>query len=220
MKIEEYLTKLGRLSAVKTKIIRRLWDQGSSFPRGWVKSSELLKLTNQKYFDRRVRELRDELGCDIENSTCDGEHAYRLSSFSINISNPRSYLTASQKKVLLENSDHTCSICGTKGQGGVRGLQADHKIPLKRGGSHEIQNWQVLCVECNVGKRSACAGCNLDCQKCPWAFPESTGLILTTAIDRDAHRFLNDLAKKESKTVGDILNKIIWNYKESNFKAN
>ena len=57
----------------------------------------------------------------------------------------------------------------------MRGLQADHKVPLSRGGAQEIENWQALCNECNVVKRRACEGCNDDCQECAWAFPEKFG---------------------------------------------
>lgn len=78
MSLEEYLGNLPtkkRLSEVKQKIIKRLWgDENISFPKPWVSSKELLELTGQKYFDRRTRELRDELGCDIE-SQYSKEHA-------------------------------------------------------------------------------------------------------------------------------------------------
>lgn len=216
MKIEDYFKSLGKLSEVKKNIITRLWKEGSSFPKGWVKSSELLKLTKQKYFDRRVRELRDETGCDIETSTFNGEHAYRLASAKLKVSNPRLYLSASQKKKLLENSQHTCAVCGIRQTSGIRGLQADHKIPLQRGGSHDIANWQILCVECNVGKRSACAGCNLDCHQCPWAFPELVGIKTTFSLEKNLHNFLNNHAKKNSISIGSLITDILLEFKKIN----
>ena len=69
---QEYYQKLlerQNLSEVKYNILKTLWDSGDNFPKEWIKSSELLEITNQKYFDRRARELKDELGCDIETDS-------------------------------------------------------------------------------------------------------------------------------------------------------
>ena len=111
MNFKEYIAGIqGKTSVVKHKILERLWAEGKDFPRGWVRSSELLDLTGQKYFDRRVRELRDEDGCDIEQGTLAGKHVYRLVSTSMEISNPRAYLTASQKKGLFEAANNRCAV--------------------------------------------------------------------------------------------------------------
>jgi 5-methylcytosine-specific restriction endonuclease McrA len=206
MRFDDYVKSLGRsLSEVKEKILRKLWDEGKSLPRGWVRSSALLAVTRQKYFDRRVRELRDELGCDIETGTAGGEHAYRLRSTRIDVANPRAYLSESQKRQLFENSKHRCAVCGGQFEAGLRGLQADHKIPLKRGGQHGEENWQPLCVECNVGKRRACAGCNLDCRKCPWAFPDQVGKRIVLAIPADIDSAARARAAQTGKSVNQVL---------------
>ena len=72
MTIEEYLELLPskrKLSEVKIKILTRLWGKTTdNFPKPWVASAELLELTGQKYFDRRTRELRDQVGCDVEST--------------------------------------------------------------------------------------------------------------------------------------------------------
>jgi hypothetical protein len=40
---EEYMGQVGKLSEVERTMIKRLWEEGESdFPRGWVRSSELL----------------------------------------------------------------------------------------------------------------------------------------------------------------------------------
>lgn len=206
MRFAEYKQSLGNdLSDVKSAILERLWNEGKSFPRGWVKSSTLLALTKQKYFDRRVRELRDELGCDIETGTVAGEHAYRLLSARLNVSNPRAYLSGTQKRQLFEAAKHKCSVCGRQFAAGVRGLQADHKIPLKRGGSHEDLNWQPLCVECNVGKRRACAGCELNCKQCPWAFPEKVGRRVMLTLPADIESAAQEQAARSGKSVIQVL---------------
>lgn len=184
MSLDTFLrTKVKKnLSDVKIKILDALWNNGDTFPREWVSSSDLLALTNQKYFDRRTRELRDELGLNIETKHINGEHHYRLVSDEISDSNPRFYLTETQKRALFETQRNMCQICGKVAEAGLRGLQADHKVPLIKGGTHDADNWQSICVECNVAKRRACQGCNDDCNTCAWAFPEKSGMPLTLRL--------------------------------------
>jgi 5-methylcytosine-specific restriction endonuclease McrA len=140
MDFEAYLAQLPTpkpLSEVKLKILRRLWHQDMvPFPKPWVSSSELLELTQQSYFDRRARELR-ELGCDIESHYHEAfkEHAWRLNSSQLSTPKHRDYLTKSQKQHLFEQHNFTCAICGQSATPGLRGLQADHKRPLSRGGT-------------------------------------------------------------------------------------
>jgi 5-methylcytosine-specific restriction endonuclease McrA len=172
MGFEEYIAQIENrpghrpLSAVKRAILERLWSGD------WVTSAGLLELTSQKYFDRRIRELRDETGCDIETGRHDGQHAYRLVSTGLSGGNTRKYLGARQKKELFSRYRYKCAVCRRELNPGDSRIQADHKVPLIRGGSHNERNWQLLCVECNVSKRGACAGCKLNCQECPWAYPE------------------------------------------------
>lgn len=152
---ENYLSALPkkkRLSKVKLIILKRLWvSDDFDFPKPWVPSTELLELTGQKYFDRRTRELRDELGCDLESSYIPefSGHAWRLKSSMIAPPMEREYLTESQRSSLFSNCSNTCATCGKTVAAGVRGLQADHKIPLSRGGGNELTNWQALCHNCN-----------------------------------------------------------------------
>ncbi len=210
MRFKVYLTSLDcRLSRVKVLILNRLWDEGVEFPRGWVTSEELLSLTQQKYFDRRVRELRDETGCDIVTAQRGTDHLYRLNSARVNSTKPRRYLTESQKRVLFETHNYRCTVCGCIVSPGVRGLQADHKIPLSRGGTHETTNWQPLCVECNVAKRRACAGCNLDCLRCPWAFPERVGRLVQLTLSVEVEAKLQAIAQQSSRPVSEVLLDII-----------
>ena len=181
----EYTIQIeGNLSEVKRKVLEALWGKGDSFPKDWIQSSALLKITNQKYFDRRIRELRDQQGCDIETKHIDGHHCYRLNSASLKSSNPRFYLNATDKKKLFSTAESKCQVCGVKMEAGVRGLQADHKVPLIRGGTHGTSNWQALCNECNVAKRRACQGCTDDCLVCPWAFPDKSGAPVAVRLNR------------------------------------
>lgn len=214
MNFEAYINHLsGRnISAVKRKILLRLWEEGTRFPRGWVKSEELLSRTGQKYFDRRVRELRDEVGCDIETGRFDGEHAYRLLSTTVVAGKPRGYLATTEKAELFRAADNRCAVCAGQFSAGVRGLQADHKIPLVRGGLHDPSNWQPLCVECNVGKRWACSSCLIDCQVCPWAFPERVGHRLIVQIPRQVEYSLKALSQASGKSLSACVAEAVAQY--------
>ncbi|MDH0357101.1 HNH endonuclease signature motif containing protein [Morganella sp. GD04133] len=208
---ESYLSTLPskrRLSEVKLTILKRLWwSDDVEFPKPWVSSAELLELTGQKYFDRRTRELRDQLGCDLESSYIAelSGHAWRLKSKVISPPIDREYLTESQRLKLFSIHDNTCAVCGKRVAAGIRGLQADHKIPLSRGGGNELTNWQALCHNCNVGKRRACEGCTDNCRTCSWAFPEKLGITTMLHLSAD---MLNK-AQQLSDTKGISFDEIV-----------
>lgn len=193
-----------KLSDVKALLLKELWGSSEGFPKKWVKSSVLLAKSNQKYFDRRLRELRDSAGIDIETKPIDGEHCWRLNSANIGQVNDRTYLTNSQKKNLFDTAGNKCSICGKVALAGIRGLQADHKIPLIKGGTNDLSNWQALCNECNVAKRGVCKDCDLDCNTCTWAVPEKTGFNFTIKIPVELK---NELDKRNIKT--DAVEKLL-----------
>jgi len=215
MQLKDYIKQLpsGRsLSDVKMKILSKLWGKDSdSFPKPWVSSDELLKLTGQKYFDRRTRELRDQLGCDIESSYRQefSGHAWRLQSSKIAPPQNRDYLTNKQKEQLFHQYSYACATCGTVTASGLRGLQADHKIPLSRGGDNAITNWQPLCNNCNVGKRRACVGCTLDCQSCSWAFPEKVGIPALVSLDEETLRKAQNIMDAEGLSLSELIHQAV-----------
>lgn len=53
---------------------------------------------------------------------------------------------------VFERDNYRCQICGRGAQDGVT-LEVDHIIPRAKGGSNNINNLQVLCFDCNRGKR-------------------------------------------------------------------
>ena len=168
------------LSAVK-ELILKLLDSGE-----WVSSKALLQATKQKYFDRRTRELKDELGYDIELKNIAGEPHYRLASKNRSPSKVRTYLGAKEKRRLLETLSKTCSLCGKNGAVG-KDLVLDHRMPLIRGGGGSTDNFQILCRECNNQKRTQCKSCTFDCQKCYLAFPEKFPRGITLRPDNSDH---------------------------------
>jgi len=211
MNLNSYIKSLPtkrKLSEVKVKIITRLWgNESDDFPKPWVSSEELLKLTDQKYFDRRTRELRDQLGCDVESSYIEkfNGHAWRLKSSNLAPPQDRDYLTQSQKDKLFKDNNFTCVTCGLKISAGIRGLQADHKVPLSRGGSNELTNWQPMCNNCNVGKRRACEGCSLECKTCSWAYPEKFGVKTMVSISEKTLRRVDSYSNKTGTTRDKVM---------------
>ena len=214
MNFEDYLTSLPkRVKGVKAKILKELWATGEpTFPREWVLSSRLLELTGQKYFDRRIRELRDEVGCDIQTGRKHGHSAYRLNSSGLGKFNPRGYLSVSQRNQLFREYNHRCAVCDREIPQGEKGLQADHKVPLIRKGKHELSNWQPLCTECNVAKRRACQGCRLECKTCSWAFPAEMGTSVVIRLDRKLHSQLSETDLGSPKGIEDYVTKCLEHY--------
>ena len=179
-------------------MLKCLFDRGSSFPRDWVPREELHNLVNQSDYRRRLTELGDEFGVHIERQS--GTNSYRLSSMTLRPANPRSYLSATQKKALFIHDRYCCRICGRVDlENAEKSLQADHKIPLAHGGTHSSENWQTLCYNCNVGKRRACENCTNDCKECVWAFPEIHGIrIICSLTPQKLQSIINVGIKKEN----------------------
>lgn len=194
MSFEEYCAKIqerqamlrskglkSNITTAQWKLLQCLFERGESLPREWIPREELHNLIGQSDYRRRITELI-ELGIDIELKS--GSNMYRLRSLELNQSNPRTYLSAAQKKALLENNNYTCQICGKIDElNKNKSLQADHRIPLSRNGTHAMINWQTLCKDCNVGKKRACVDCIQECDKCVWAFPEKHGIRVILSLE-------------------------------------
>jgi hypothetical protein len=91
-------------------------------------------------------------------------------------------------------------------------LQADHKIPLIRGGKNEPGNWQPLCVDCNVSKRRACEGCTLDCKQCPWAFPDSLKNSLVVPLPTGLYERLERMSASRQKSKVSLVAEAVEEY--------
>lgn len=195
---------LAHLSKTKGKIITALW------PGEWVRSSRLLELTGQKYFDRRIRELKDESGFDIEAKVVSGAWSYRLKSHAVRFEErQRQYPNAQERRAVIKRDGIQCSICGymppnreLKGY-----LQFDHKIPFhERNGKTRLDNLQLLCTRCNVIKRRACQICPLPtCANCAYAYPEKFGGIYVIGISKQARVRYASLAKSKNIRIEDII---------------
>jgi 5-methylcytosine-specific restriction endonuclease McrA len=168
--LDLYLLAFPRLSVSKYVLIKELWGQDSDpFPKPWVEGKRLMEITEQKNYDRRVRELKDEMGFDIESASNNSKHCYRLKSVSRTTSHIRINVTTKIKEELFINYNNQCNFCGDPG---TKKIQADHRIPVIRGGKNNIENLQPLCSHCNIIKRNSCSGCEDNCQNCSLAYPE------------------------------------------------
>jgi 5-methylcytosine-specific restriction endonuclease McrA len=63
--------------------------------------------------------------------------------------NASGVFTGLEWAALLESYGHRCGYCGASGQ-----LQADHRIPLSRGGTNSIANIIPACGPCNQRKQA------------------------------------------------------------------
>jgi hypothetical protein len=168
--LDIYFMGIHPLNTVRFQIIKELWHRDSDdFPKPWVSIKKLIEITGQKNTDRRVRALRDELGCHIESGYYNSEYCYRLTSDFKAKTNIRKDLNKKDREELLKKHFYKCMVCANPG---TKKLQIDHKVPLIRKGTNEIENLQVLCSHCNIIKRNSCSGCEDDCQNCALAYPE------------------------------------------------
>jgi Homing endonuclease associated repeat/HNH endonuclease len=56
-----------------------------------------------------------------------------------------------QRAIVLMRDSAKCRLCAASPQSGAR-LHVDHIVPWSRGGETVIENLQVLCEQCNIGK--------------------------------------------------------------------
>lgn len=194
------------ITEAQWSMLKMLWDaQGQ-----WVDRELLHSLVQQSDYRRRLTELQDERGIDIERRQNGKSFEYRLATTKLNQAFPRAYLSQSQKKKLFEREEFTCQICGAMDpENNNSMLQADHRIPLKRGGGHSAENWQTLCGDCNVGKRRACQDCNLPCYSCTWAFPDQWGVRAVIPLSNADHQRLNAAGIRTPEEISVFLMKSV-----------
>jgi 5-methylcytosine-specific restriction endonuclease McrA len=205
---DEYVSSLNcRITrdGAKWKMLRALYEKEGNY----ISSDKMMEISgNQPEFARRLRELRDNCGANLEavNSR------WRLIDRNILESTEREYLTASQKKKLFETANYCCQICGDGPmKPGSRGLQADHRIPVISGGSSKFpDNWMALCWLCNIIKRRMVQGWKGEWESCPWAFPEKFDVILQVPISNNTFEKLRNeghTTESISKILGEFIEK-------------
>lgn len=59
----------------------------------------------------------------------------------------RPFISKKVRTAVYERDDYRCVACGSTGN-----LSVDHIVPWSRGGEHTMDNFQTLCLPCNIRK--------------------------------------------------------------------
>lgn len=206
-------------------ILEALWPHNHSIPGPVVPIKRIREIIDayrkladpnaENYKDpaRRIRELQGEEGIiglqKISNSI-----GTRYQLIHLNLEpkrDPRCRLPNEIWEKILIKYDCRCANCG-RHEIEIR-LDQDHKIPRLRGGGDNEENWQPLCKECNNFKSVSCRGCKLNCQYCPWAFPETYSQV---RMDEKNISRVRTLSIIKNVSPSFILNTIIEEYFSQN----
>lgn len=126
-----------------------------------VGAKELQKIARISEWARRIRELRDQEGMDIQthNDRSDLKPGqYVLMSLKPRTSFGRGIAADQRTRILIRNG-MTCQICGV-GAGEPypddsskkARLHVDHVTPLSQGGTNDDANLRTTCSRCNEGR--------------------------------------------------------------------
>lgn len=63
----------------------------------------------------------------------------------------RTHIPRGLRKEVFKRDNYTCVECGASKDDGAT-LHIDHKIPVSKGGTDELDNLQTLCSKCNLNK--------------------------------------------------------------------
>ena len=63
----------------------------------------------------------------------------------------RTHIPRGMRHEVFKRDNYTCCECGARKSDGAT-LHIDHKIPVSKGGSDELDNLQTLCSDCNLNK--------------------------------------------------------------------
>ena len=205
-------------------LLEELWPIGHGIPGPYVREDQLRASIDRyrrdrhsgiepykPYIDvfRRLRELQGEEG--ITGIGREGK-TYQLVSLALSEKRiPRIKLADADWEQILEKYQHRCLVC-SRSEPEVR-FQQDHKIPRMRGGGNELSNWQPLCDECNNFKSTSCRGCQLECEKCSWAYPEQFAPL---RLSSDNISQLRAAAANNNSDPHDLLNQLVINFFKSN----
>lgn len=112
--------------------------------------------------------------------------------FNTRLKSNRAKLSSNAQKKILEKQHYKCNICGSQlkvlkdinrytfAKDRVK-QEFDHKIPIDKGGTNNLDNYQALCHYCNKCKRQICFICNITCSdKYALVNPTMSKIILAT----------------------------------------
>ena len=161
-----------------------------------VPNEELIRVSGQHNYARRIRELRAE-GWQIKYSQ--SPQGYILLSDEKVEKDTDAYINLKLRQKVLERDNHICQLCGhsskeTYSDGEQVKLEVDHITPLKQSGRTVEENLWVLCSRCNAGKKSL-----LD-------YPETLkNKIITLNLPNDLRNTLANASLKTGKTINSLI---------------
>ena len=187
---------MSKLKTAKGGVWQRLLDALSKKAGKLVQKQELMKVSGQHNYARRIRELRAE-GWDVIYQA--SPSGYVLRSTSKVAKEADKYINLKLRQKILERDNYTCQLCGHKAKerysdGELVRLEVDHILPLHQKGRTVEENLWTLCSRCNAGKKSLLA------------YPETLkNKILSINLSDDVRKKLSDLSLKSGRTVNDLV---------------
>jgi hypothetical protein len=124
---------------------RRGYDQGFAAARRMLESGETLTQIKQREKEIRAWRTRP---VQIVGSPPGSDENYE-SCFVV----PRGTISTRTRYKVFKRDDFRCQICGRSQADGIK-LHVDHRVSVADGGDDEMDNFQTLCSECNLGKSS------------------------------------------------------------------
>ena len=185
-------------NGVWQKLLDALYDKLGKI----VTNEELMEVSGQHNYARRIRELRAE-GWKIKYVNSSG--GYILTSAKRTTKSADKYINLKLRIKILERDSYTCQLCGaTKKDKHTDGakvkLEVDHIKPLTLGGKTTEDNLWTLCSRCNAGKKSLLA------------YPETVkNKIITLNLPDDLRLKISEVASKRGLTVNTLLLDLIRN---------
>lgn len=165
-----------------------------------VPNKELMRVSGQHNYARRVRELRAE-GWDIKYSA--SPSGYILQSEKKAENSADEYVNLKLRQKVLERDRYTCQLCGATnadkiGRGEKVRLEVDHFLPLKQGGKTTEENLWTLCSSCNAGKKSL------------FDYPETMKQrIISLNLPDDIREKISEAALNKGVTVNTLILELI-----------
>lgn len=191
-------------------ILERLLPPGAGLPGPVVSQREIRAAVDaaykQGYKDvfRRMRELQGEEG--LSGISQFGNN-YQLVHLAVGAKRePRKAISkAATLDIALEQGGR-CTVCGAPIATEDSTIEADHRVPRRRGGTSARMNLQVICVACNNAKSTQCSNCTLDCNTCGWAFPEQYRPV---KLSPEIILRLNAYARERNQDVDQLANELL-----------
>lgn len=190
-------------------LLERLLPLGEGIPGPLVSESQVraavqaLKPGYQDVF-RRMRELQGEEGLTgiIKSGT-----NYQLVHLAVGQKRePRRPVPKGMTASIILEQGSRCNVCGAPIAADDLAVEADHRVPRRRGGASHRVNLQAICDSCNNAKSTQCTNCVLDCNTCGWARPEEYRPV---KLNPEIVLRLNALAREGNRDVDELANDLL-----------